>query len=116
VLRPGADLAKSQSPNQLGQTTLLISDAKALLYKGTEITKPKANHTMLGKIGTSLNNSSELLLLRLAEATRRTCALLTIEPFRPLGIEAMNPVPQRLTIHPARLCRLGSLGTFENQR
>jgi len=50
MLRPGTDLTKPQSPDQLGQATLLIGDAKALLHQSTEITKPKANHTMLGKI------------------------------------------------------------------
>ena len=65
MLRPGADLAKPQTPDQLGHATLLIGDAKARLHQGPEITKPKANHTMLGKIGTSFNKSSELLLLRL---------------------------------------------------
>ena len=56
------------------------------------------------------------------KASRQRIIVSTVAaPFK--GIEkvssiarAMSPAPQRLTIHPAYLRRLGSIGTFKNQR
>ena len=38
------------------------------------------------------------------------------ETVRSLIIEPVHPVPQRLPIHPADLCRIGPRGSFEHRR
>ena len=65
-------------------------------------------------MGLQLDQNSCRILLDLSSGRRQVRVFSQQD--RPFRIKAMNPVPQRLSIHPAGPRRLGSLGTFENQR
>lgn len=85
---------------------LVIADAEALLDEVLQIDAPPPNDAVGGRIGARFHDGGQLRLLIRRQPRRRSAIPGILQPVRPDGIEAMHPVPERLTVHAAHPCRL----------
>jgi len=85
----------------------MISDAEALGDQALQVDPAPAHHAMHGAVGTGLDQIGEFGLLLGREPRNGAVRPVVLQPIRPMLVEAMHPVAQRLTVHaadPRRLC------------
>jgi hypothetical protein len=82
-----------------------LHDTEASLQFIPQIDPPPAHHPMSGWIGTSLNQPDQFSLLLCCEFWFSTEGLQIVQSAQAVGVIAMYPVPQSLTIHAAGLGR-----------
>jgi hypothetical protein len=114
MLRSGTDAAKAQPLDQLGHALFLIGHAKALFHQGAQITKPPSHDPMLGQVRTGLNQGCKLLQLGVVQTAGWAWTEPVIETLWALGIETVDPIAERLSIHHASLRGFRTLGPFQN--
>jgi hypothetical protein len=103
VPRTTADLRKRERRQQIRDRPLAVNHAKALFDDPLQVDTTPANNAVHLWIGAGFHDHGEFahLLLRQQPGTTRTGTVL--QAFRPFFIEAMRPIPQRLTVHGADL-------------
>ena len=82
----------------------------------TQVDPSPADDTVDVQVGPLLDKGRELHLLRVRQLRHRAGRLEIVETRQSVGIVPVNPVPQRLAIHPTLARRRGPVHTFEHQR
>jgi hypothetical protein len=88
---------------ELADRPLVIPDAEALSDDALEINPAPPHDAMHEAIRAGLDDLRELRLLRFGQPSRLVPAPVILEPFETALVEAVDPVPQCLTIHAADL-------------
>src|SRR5271170_1021023 len=101
VARPGAYVGKAELLEKLANVTFVIVDAEPLGDDALEVDPSPAHDAVLLAIRTYLDDGRELDQLLSRQARLGTLRPIVDEPFRPSGVEAMNPIAQRLPVHAA---------------
>jgi len=101
---------------QLADAALVVLDAEARGDHVPEVEAPPAHHFVRLRIGTGLHDLRKLGQLRGGQANFRAFVLAIDQPVRPFGVETMNPVAQRLTVHAADLRSLRPILALANRR
>src|SRR5437899_4592669 len=114
--RPRADVRKAEVLENAAKPHFREINPEAFPQNALQVHAAPAHHPVLLRIGPRFHKSAQLLLLirrKLRTATRR---LDIEETVGALLIEAMDPVPQRLTIHAANAGRLLAIHPVVNRR
>ena len=115
----------ARSRLQPRQTQLMQPAAdRALMHRhrkpphhlGLKIHAPPPHHLVDLRIGTRDHQRPQLRHLPLAQDRRPTRAQARLQTLHALGVVAMHPVAQRLTIHPVQRRRLRPRMTLKHQR
>ncbi len=114
--RTPADVRERQRRQQAGDRPLAVADAKALLDHPLEIDAPPANHAVDRRIGAGLDDHRQLCHLRVRQPPPAARTRTVLQAVRPLVIEPMRPIPQRLAIHAADLRGVRAAHTVVNRR
>lgn len=106
MTRPGADMGKTKTFQQSGNMPFVVDDAEALLDHALQINPAPAHHTVTLPIGPGLDQGLQFGLLCSVQTAGRPRMLMIAQAIRPFGIEAVDPVPQRLAVHAAHAGRI----------
>jgi hypothetical protein len=103
MLRPAADVGEGEPGKQIGDRSLAVDDAKALLDHSLQVDPPPAYDAVRHRIGAALHDLGQLLHLSLGEPSWAAGTRTVRQALRTFRIETMRPVPQRLPVHAANL-------------
>ncbi len=116
VARPCADVGEAELLQKRPDVALVKIDAEALLDDALKIDASPTHNAVFLAIRPSLDEACEFGQL-LRRQTRLGAFRPVIEKaFRPGGVEAMNPVAQRLPIHAADLGRFSPVLAVADRR
>jgi hypothetical protein len=102
VLWPGRHVRKPELVQHARDVALMIPHAKALEDHLLQIDPSPADDAIRVRIRASSDNRGQLLPLVGRELARRAGRLTVDQPVRAFGVEAVDPVAQRLTVHAAQ--------------
>ena len=105
MARPCADVREAELLQKLSNVALVEVDAKPLGDDVLEVHPAPTHGAILLTIRPGLDDCRELGQLRGRQARLGTLCPVVDEALRPGGVEPMDPVAQRLPIHPADLGR-----------
>ena len=89
--------------------------AETVFNLALQIDPPPADNAVLFRIGALADERREFRLLRRIEERFSPWCTAVGKPVEAFLVVAMNPVPQRLAIHPAGLRRRPAIGTLQNK-
>jgi hypothetical protein len=101
VLRPGADVSKTEFFEHAANRHFIEIDAKPLLDDAPEVNAPPPHDPVLDWIGRGFHDPLQLLFLFRRQFRARPGSFAVDQPCWTVGMEAMNPIAQRLSIHRA---------------
>jgi hypothetical protein len=101
-----ADGAEAELVQDLAHSALVVGDAEALGDEVLQVDSAPAHDPMHRPIRAGLDQTSQLRLLVRGQAGRVALRPGVLQPIRAVCVEAVNPVAQRLAIHPADPRRL----------
>ena len=116
MLRAHRQAAVAQGFEVFADGALMHFNAELLLQDFLQIHPPPAHHSMHGRIGACFQQRDQGLPLCLAKRALVPAGPPLAKPANTLGIIVVNPIPERLPIHPAGLCCRASIRAFEHQR
>jgi len=90
-------------------------NVKAVLDLLLQIAAAPANHAICTGVWRRLHNPAQFRKLLLIKQGLAAKARTIFEAFYSLGIVAVNPVPQRLALHPCALGRIGAAGAIQDR-
>ena len=108
-------MSKAQAVEDFADAALVQADSEAILDQIAQIDTPPTHDAVLIGIWSLLHNRRKLDQLFRRQPLLRAGLLARDEPGNPFAVVAMNPVAQRLPIHPARQRRLGARSAIKNQ-
>ncbi len=116
VTRPHREGAEAARVQQVPDRALGHDHAEASLHHPLEIDAAPAHHPVHRHVGARLHDPIELSPLRRVQqaGARRTGPIQ--EPRDPIGIVPVDPVPQRLPLHPGARCRCRARLAIEDGR
>src|SRR5271155_2518138 len=112
---PRADVREAELLQKLSDIARMKVDAEPLGDDALEIDPSPADNAVLLTIGAGLDDPGEFSPLLGRQARLRTLGPVVEEPVRARGVEAMNPVAQRLPVHPADLRRCAAIHPISNR-
>lgn len=115
-LRPYRQAPEAEAAQQSANRSLGQRDAELLGDLSPEIGSSPADDAMLGQTRPFPNPLSNLLLLFGRKAARRARRCPVVKPLQSLDVIAMDPVPQRLSLHAAQPRRLAPRLAIQNMR
>lgn len=117
MARANGDPGEVQPREKLADGALVHLHAEVPRDLVAQITAPPAHHLVHLPRRPGADPIGNLGFLRRGQLALRPAVVRPVgQPLQALRVIAMNPVPQRLPIHSCRLCRLGPVLAFENQR
>jgi hypothetical protein len=116
VLRANGETAELQPPQQLAYAAFVQADAKLGRDAITQIGAAEPDDAVAGQIGALLDPGCQLALLDPAQARGPAASRPVGKPIQTCLIIAVNPVSQRLTIHPAKPRRRLAAEAVEHHR
>ena len=116
VLRANGEAAEVQPPKQLAHAALVQGDAKLGRDAVTQIGTAEPHHAVAGEIGALLDPGCKLALFNPAQARWPAASRPVRKPIQTGLIIAVNPVAQRLTVHPTEPRRLLAAEAIEHHR
>ena len=111
-----ADVRNAELLQNLPERALVINDAEAFFYDTAQVDPAPVRHAVLRSIWSGFDDFAERGQLLAQEPWRGALRAEVLQPIRALGVEAVNPVAQRLTIHPADLRRVFADHPIQNCR
>jgi len=90
-------------------------DAELRLDPALQVDPPPADHPVAFRVGTVADQLRQTLLLCRPQQRRSARADTAVQPFQTFGVVTVNPVSQRLPIHPAGLGRRLAVRTLQDQ-
>jgi len=109
-------MAKTLAPEQNADAALGVGNAERGRDLRHQIRTAPAHDAVHRRIRVHLDPRRQLFGLGWREPTRRPRRGAIDQALRPLGIEALDPVPERLAVHPAGPRRITPARPFDNQR
>jgi len=106
MTRPGTDVREAQSLEQLAYGALVILHPEALSDDALEVDAPPSNHAIGGRVGAGFHDLGQFCLLRGRQPPWVAAPAIILQPGRAMCVEAVHPVPQRLSVHAADLGRI----------
>ena len=102
MLRAGADMGKAQITKDLRDVSLAIDNPEAFLDHSFQINPAPANDAVCLGVRAGLHKAGQFAELLWRQSAYRSIVPAVQQPLGAVRIETMNPVSQRLAIHPAR--------------
>lgn len=93
-------MGKPQIMKDLTDMAYMIIHVEPLLDDALQIDATPSHDAVLFEVGTGFDDLLELLQLFSAQTPLRSRRLTVNQPVRALRIEAVDPIPQGLPIHP----------------
>ena len=115
MARSRADVGEADLLQELADRTLVIDDPEALFDHPLEVDAPPPHDAVLGSIGTRLHDLGEGDQLVGCQSRHAAFRGNVLEPGGTVPIEPMNPVAQRLPIHPTDPRSLLSVHAINNR-
>jgi hypothetical protein len=115
VTRAGADVGEAEPLEELADRALVIGDREALQDDALEIDAPPTHDAVHGPVRTGLDELCELSSLLLREPRLATFGPVVEKAIGAVFVEPVNPVAQRLAVHPADPGRLGPVHPVQNR-
>ena len=106
MARPRADVREAELLQELADRALVIDDAEALLDHPLQVDPAPAHDPVFGPIRPRLDDLGQVGQLLRRKARPGPFDRMSFSPSGPCCVEPMNPVAQRLPIHPADPRRL----------
>ena len=117
VMRAHRQAPEAQGGELLAHGPLVHLHPEALADHPLEVHPPPTHHAVGGQVRPCLDDPGQLRLLLGAQPRRWTARPAPIrQPAEPLVVVAVDPVPQRLTVHPARLGRRPAISPLQRHR
>src|SRR6266542_3459275 len=114
-LGPGAHMGEAQVLQGTVDRIVGDRDAKLLVEPHDQIAGPPAHNTMDRWDRALFHTAGEKCLVCVRQLARRARGRPVDETLRSLLVEPDHPVPQRLTVHSADLCRVFPRGAVEHR-
>ena len=108
MARARADVREAEPFEKRADMALVILNAKARLDDTLEIDAPPAHHAVVFPVGTCFDDRRQFGLLSRRQARRPALRPIVQKPVGAGGVETVNPVAQRLTIHATDAGRVGA--------
>ena len=115
MLGAGRYVREAQFLQYFSHRPLVIINAKAFPDHTLQVKAPPTNDAILVWIGALLDNPRKLFFLSRRQPRLRSARPAVDQAIRTVGVKTMNPITQRLAIHPANPCRIASIQTVVNR-
>lgn len=116
VTRTRADVREAERLQKLANRALVVLDPGALGDQRLEVNPPPAHHAMDRTVGTGLDDGGQLGLVRRGQPTWPRPREIVLQAFRAVVVEAMDPIPHRLAVHPADPGRFHAVHPVQHRR
>jgi len=116
VLRPGRQAHIPQPRQKLADRALVHRDAEQVFDLPLEVDAPPTHDAVPVRIRASLNKRGDLRLLFRAEQGRPARRFPVAQSLHALGVVTVDPVPEGLPVHAARLGSVRTIRSFQHQR
>jgi hypothetical protein len=103
VLRTHRESAKAQPYQLLAHSLLMHLDTETRLDLALQVNVAPAHHPVRRRVRTLAYHLRQLSFLLNAQQRRRPSPATVRQPLQPFGVEAVNPIAQRLPVHAAGL-------------
>jgi hypothetical protein len=114
MLRAARDMGKAEFSQIVGDDALGTRNPKALADYSNQINAPPSYNTMDLPVWAEFDNLRQFQHLLIAQQTPSSGTLPVGQTIRAIFVEAMHPIPQRLTVHPPNPRRLCPVHTVVN--
>lgn len=116
MARAHREPAVAEPGQHLADRAFVQGDAEPPREFVAQIHPPPAHHAVTIRIGPGLDPGGEFRGLLGRQLRLRTGRLPIVQSAQAFGVVAVNPISQRLTVHPARLRRRLALRPLQHQR
>src|SRR3984893_7973409 len=116
MARPGADVREAELLERAPQAHLRQIDTETLSENTLQVDAAPAYDPILLRVGAGLDELLQCIFLLVGELRRPPGRLDVDQTVRPVLVEAVRPVPQRLPVHAADPGRLGAVHPVANRR
>ena len=106
MARAGADVGEAEPLEELADRALVIGDPEALEDHALQVDPTPAHHAVHGPVRTGFDELRNLKTLLLREARLATFGPVVQKTVGAVFVKAVNPIAQRLAVHPADPGRL----------
>ena len=115
VTRAGADMREAEPLEELADRALVVGDPEALQDHALQVDPAPAHDPVHGPVRPGLDEFCDLGPLLGREARLGSLRPAVQETVGAVRVETMNPVPQRLPVHPADPGRLRPVHAVDNR-